>query len=240
MNHEENVSKPRIILSSLVLISIQLFLIYKEPDLSTTIAVAAVFWIMIFMAGLSYRIVIGILLVCIPVGVIGMSILLQPDKASDNYQLKRVYAWLRPDEYPQDAMQQQNSIIAIGSGQLYGKGLNNDEVTSVKNGNFIAEAQTDFIFAVAGEETGFVGCCVLVVLEFLIALETALRNTDLLRHGRSDFFPDVYQYFCGNRSDAKYRYHTSVCQLRSDFAGQLLHRHRLCPQCRTADPQVLD
>ena len=41
-NHEENVSKPRIILSSLVLISIQLFLIYKEPDLSTTIAVAAV------------------------------------------------------------------------------------------------------------------------------------------------------------------------------------------------------
>ena len=181
-NHEENVSKPRIILSSLVLISIQLFLIYKEPDLSTTIAVAAVFCIMIFMAGLSYRIVIGILLVCIPVGVIGMSILLQPDKASDNYQLKRVYAWLRPDEYPQDAMQQQNSIIAIGSGQLYGKGLNNDEVTSVKNGNFIAEAQTDFIFAVAGEETGFVGCCVLVVLEFLIALECLLigRRAKLL------------------------------------------------------------
>lgn len=181
-NHEENVSKPRIILSSLVLISIQLFLIYKEPDLSTTIAVAAVFCIMIFMAGLSYRIVIGILLVCIPVGVIGMSILLQPDKASDNYQLKRVYAWLRPDEYPQDAMQQQNSIIAIGSGQLYGKGLNNDKVTSVKNGNFIAEAQTDFIFAVAGEETGFVGCCVLVVLEFLIALECLLigRRAKLL------------------------------------------------------------
>ena len=170
-NHEENVSKPRIILSSLVLIAIQLFLIYKEPDLSTTIAVAAVFCIMIFMAGLSYRIVIGILLVCIPVGVIGMSILLQPDKASDNYQLKRVYAWLRPDEYPQDAMQQQNSIIAIGSGQLYGKGLNNDEVTSVKNGNFIAEAQT-----------GFVGCCVLVVLEFLIALECLLigRRAKLL------------------------------------------------------------
>lgn len=181
-NHEENVSKLRMILLSLVLIGVQLFLIYKEPDLSTTIAVAAVFCVMLFMAGLSYKIVIGVLLVCIPVGVIGMSILLQPDKASDNYQLKRVYAWLRPDEYPQDAMQQQNSIIAIGSGQLYGKGLNNDEVTSVKNGNFIAEAQTDFIFAVAGEETGFVGCCVLVVLEFLIALECLLvgRRAKLL------------------------------------------------------------
>ena len=173
-NHEETISKPQMILLSLVLIGVQLFLIYKEPDLSTTIAVAAVFCVMLFMAGLSYKIVIGVLLVCIPVGVIGMSILLQPDNASDNYQLKRIYAWLRPDEYPQDSMQQQNSIIAIGSGQLYGKGLNNDEVTSVKNGNFIAEAQTDFIFAVAGEETGFVGCCVLVVLEFLIALECLL------------------------------------------------------------------
>ena len=170
-NHEENVSKPRIILSSLVLISIQLFLIYKEPDLSTTIAVAAVFCIMIFMAGLSYRIVIGILLVCIPVGVIGMSILLQPDKASDNYQLKRVYAWLRPDEYPQDAMQQQNSIIAIGSGQLYGKGLYNNDISSLKNGNFIVEPQTDFIFAVTGEELGFIGCAAVIILLTLIALE---------------------------------------------------------------------
>ena len=71
-------------------------------------------------------------------------------------------------------MQQTNSIIAIGSGQLYGKGLNNDEVSSVKNGNFIAEPQTDFIFAVAGEELGFIGCCMIVLLEFLIALECLL------------------------------------------------------------------
>jgi len=181
-NHEENVSKPRIILSSLALIGVQLFLIYKEPDLSTTIAVASVFCVMIFISGLSYRIVIGILLVCIPVGVIGMSILLQPDNPSGNYQLKRIYAWLRPDEYPQESMQQQNSIIAIGSGQLYGKGLNNDEVGSVKNGNFISEPQTDFIFAVAGEEIGFIGCCILIILEFLIAFECLLigRRAKLL------------------------------------------------------------
>lgn len=85
--------------------------------------------------------------------------------------MKRVYAWLRPEEYPQDAYQQQNSIKAIGSGQLYGKGLNNDAVGSVKNGNFIAEPQTDFIFAVAGEELGFIGCCMIVLLEFIIAME---------------------------------------------------------------------
>ena len=46
--------------------------------------------------------------------------------------------------------------MAIGSGQLEGKGYKNNAVTSVKNGNFISEAQTDMIFAVVGEETGFI------------------------------------------------------------------------------------
>ena len=80
-------------------------------------------------------------------------------------------AWLHPNEYPDEARQQQNSIIAIGSGQLYGKGLNNNMVSSVKGGNFISEQQTDFIFAVAGEELGFLGCCLIIILELLIAVE---------------------------------------------------------------------
>ncbi len=173
--HEDEISKFRTILMSVALIGVQLFLILKEPDLSTTIVTALVFCVLIFMAGLSYKIVGGILIVCIPLAVIVMSVLMQPDqKLINNYQLKRVYAWLRPEEYPQEAFQQQNSIKAIGSGQLYGKGLDNDEVISVKNGNFIPEPQTDFIFAVAGEELGFLGCCIIVLLEFLIALECLL------------------------------------------------------------------
>lgn len=170
--HEEKISKWHMIFLSLLLVGVHLGLIYKEPDLSTTIVVALVFCVMIFMAGLSYKIVAGILVVCIPIAVIFMSIILQPDQTIiESYQLKRVYAWLRPEEYPQEAYQQQNSIVAIGSGQLYGKGLNNDDVGSVKNGGFVAEPQTDFIFAVAGEELGFIGCCIIVFLEFLIALE---------------------------------------------------------------------
>lgn len=169
---EDRVSKWRTIIFSLLLIGIQLFMILKEPDLSTTIVTALVFCVIIFMAGLSYKIVAGILVVCIPVAVIFMSIIMQPDQQIiHSYQLTRVYAWLRPDEYPQEAYQQENSKIAIGSGQLYGKGLNNDDVGSVKNGNFIAEPQTDFIFAVAGEELGFIGCCMIILLEFLIAFE---------------------------------------------------------------------
>lgn len=169
---EDSVNRVRTILLSVLLIGIQLALILKEPDLSTTIVVALVFCALIFMAGLSYKIIAGIVVVCIPIAVIFMSIILQPNQSIvEGYQMKRVYAWLRPEEYPQEAYQQQNSIKAIGSGQLYGKGLNNDDVDSVKNGNFIAEPQTDFIFAVAGEEVGFIGCCIIILLEFLIALE---------------------------------------------------------------------
>ncbi len=62
-------------------------------------------------------------------------------------------------------------MMAIGSGQLWGKGLNNNMISSVKNGNFISEPQTDFIFTIIGEELGFMGSCVVVILLFGIALE---------------------------------------------------------------------
>ena len=61
--------------------------------------------------------------------------------------------------------------MAFASGQLTGKGLNNNLVSSVKNGSFIAEPQTDFIFAIAGEELGFVGCAIIVLLLALIVIE---------------------------------------------------------------------
>ena len=101
------------------------------------------------------------MLITIPVAVIFLSIVVQPNqKLLDNYQQKRILAWLEPEKYASDeAYQQNNSVMAIGSGQLTGKGLNNNTTTSVKNGNFILEPQTDFIFAIVGEELGFVGCC---------------------------------------------------------------------------------
>ena len=83
-------------------------------------------------------------------------------------------AWLDPTNYSETAYQQNNSIMAIGSGQLWGKGLNNSVVTSMKNSNYIVEPQTDFIFAVAGEELGFVGTIAIIILLLLITLECIL------------------------------------------------------------------
>lgn len=169
--HEDRLNTFRVIAGSVLLLGIPLFLIYKEPDLSTTIATGLTFCAIIFAAGLSFRIIGGILLVTVPLIVVFFSIILRPGQTLlEEYQLNRIMAWLRPADYANEAYQQTNSVIAIGSGQLYGKGLNNNVVSSVKGGNFIAEPQTDFIFAVAGEELGFLGCCLIILLELLIAV----------------------------------------------------------------------
>ena len=117
-----------------------------------------------------------VLLVTVPVAIILLSIVVQPDQQIlDEYQQRRILAWLNPEEYSSDeAYQQNNSVIAIGSGQLTGKGLNNNSTTSVKNGNFILEPQTDFIFAIVGEELGFVGCCIFIALLLLIVIQCIL------------------------------------------------------------------
>lgn len=170
--YKEQLNSWKMILLSGILLLIPLFLVKEQPDLSTTITIAFVFCVLIFMGGLSYKIIGGVLAVMIPSIVVFINMIMQEgQEILDEYQLKRIMAWLNPAEYADDAYQQQNSIIAIGSGQLYGKGLYNNDISSVKNGNFIVEPQTDFIFAVTGEELGFIGCAAVIILLALIVLE---------------------------------------------------------------------
>ena len=127
---------------------------------------------MIFVAGFSYRFIGGMLAVIAPVALVFLGYVMREDqKLLEDYQRNRIMAWLNPSEYADLAYQQQNSIMAIGSGQLTGKGLNNDAVASVKNADYIAEPQTDFIFAVAGEELGFIGTAAIILLLLLIVIE---------------------------------------------------------------------
>lgn len=176
MQHEEDLSDKKTILKAVVLIAIPLALIYKEPNLSTTIATTALFCVLMYAGGLSYKFIGTVLLIVIPLAIVALSIVVQPDqKLLDDYQQKRILAWLEPEKYASDdAYQQNNSVMAIGSGQLTGKGLNNNTTTSVKNGNFILELQTDFIFAIVGEELGFVGCCIVIALLLLIVIQCIL------------------------------------------------------------------
>ena len=77
----------------------------------------------------------------VPSLAIAFYLVMQPgQQLIENYQLTRILAWLNPEKYADaEAYQQLNSVMAIGSGQLWGKGLNNNVIASVKNGNFISE-----------------------------------------------------------------------------------------------------
>ena len=110
---------------------------------------------------------------------------MQPDqKLLDDYQRGRIMAFFNSedDAYADDVLQQENSVMAIGSGELTGKGLNNSEVSSANRANFVSENHTDFILSVAGEELGFLGCSAILLLLLLIIFEcirTGLRAKDL-------------------------------------------------------------
>ena len=162
--NKDKLNNIRTLFCSLVLAAVPLLLIFKEPDLSTTIVTALIFASLLFIAGLSYKIVMGVLAVAVQPG----------QKLLTGNQALRILGWLEPDKYPNIAYQQQNSIMAVGSGQLWGKGLNNTNIVSVKNGNFISEPQTDFIFSIVGEEMGFIGSVIIIVLLFLITIECLL------------------------------------------------------------------
>ena len=173
MKYRERLNSFKIIAACLVLIMIPWALIYKQPDLSTSIMIIVIFCVIMFSGGISYKIIGATLAVAIPAIAILLSIVLRPDSdILNDYQKNRILAFTNPEEYAtSEAYQQLNSVTAIASGQLEGKGYKNNEITSVKNGNFISEAQTDFIFAVIGEEFGFRGSVLVIVLLILISLE---------------------------------------------------------------------
>ena len=176
MNHTEDINDAASLIKYAILAAIPLGLIIIEPNLSTTIVTALVLCLLIYVGGLSYRVIGKILLVLIPAAILFLTIAVMPNQPFlKDYQQRRILAFINPEEYSSDeAYQQDNSVMAIGSGKLVGKGLNNNTTTSVKNGNFILEPQTDFIFAIVGEELGFVGGCIVIALLLLIVIQCIL------------------------------------------------------------------
>lgn len=139
---------------------------------------------MIYVAGISYKWILGVIGACVPVVGVLLYILQQPDQTViRGWQLSRITDWLNPETASLDRTRQvRYSVQAIASGQLHGKGLFNTTLESVKNGNFLSEEDCDFIFAVIGEETGFVGSVLVIGLLALVVVECmwlAIRARDL-------------------------------------------------------------
>jgi cell division protein FtsW len=145
-------------------------LILKQPDLGTAAALVLIIVTMIFAAGLSYRYVAMAIVAGVP--------LLYIVVMSAEYRVRRFMVFLDPDSDPTGAgYQALQSIIAVGSGGIFGVGLND----GLQKLFYLPEAHNDFLFAVVGEELGLVGTtCVLVCFAVIgwRGLRIALRSED--------------------------------------------------------------
>jgi rod shape determining protein RodA len=138
-----------------ILLAIPTFLIARQPDLGTALLVAASGFYVIFLAGLSWRIIIGM-------GVAAMASMPLLWSMLHDYQRRRILTLIDPSSDPLGAGYHIiQSTIAVGSGGIFGKGWLKGTQTHLE---FIPERSTDFIFAVFSEEFGLLGNIVLLML----------------------------------------------------------------------------
>ncbi len=170
--YQEKKNKPSVLGIGVLLFAVPAYLVFSQPNLSTTLVMMVIVAAVVFASGISYKWILGFLAVLIPGGVLMVYLLIHGMiPFIQQYQANRILAWIDPETYSEAFYQQENSVMAIGSGQLWGKGLSNTGIASVKNGNFLIEEETDFIFAIVGEEMGFAGAMLLLFLILMIVLE---------------------------------------------------------------------
>ena len=165
----------RDVLKALAISAIPMALIMLQPDLGTAIIIGVAMIAIIAASGARTRWVTGLLLIAV-IGVLGAAKV----GIMSEYQVKRLTSFVNPSADPQQSgYQLRQSRITIGSGGVVGRGLFNGPQT---NGRFVPEQQTDFIFTVAGEETGFIGSALILLLFGLFfwrAFLIAQRTNDL-------------------------------------------------------------
>lgn len=142
-----------------LLIAVPAYMIGVQPDLGTALLVTASGVLVVILAGLPFRIMLSLAVLSVP-GAYGLWQFMQ------DYQRQRVLTLLDPDSDPLGAGYNIiQSKIAIGSGGLFGKGWTNGSQAQLE---FLPERDTDFIFAVMGEELGLFGVLVLLALYLFV------------------------------------------------------------------------
>jgi cell division protein FtsW len=145
-------------------------LILVEPDLGTAVSVLVIAAVMVFAAGVSYRYVVGLALLAVPVFYFVIM--------STEYRRQRVLAFLDPWNDPLGSgFQMIQSMIAVGTGGIFGRGL----MGGVQKLFYLPEPHNDFIYAVIAEELGLIGATMVLVCFGVITwrgLRTALRAPD--------------------------------------------------------------
>ena len=162
------------ILKALAVAALPILLILRQPDMGTVFIISASVVTILAVSGAPTKWIVGLILLAI----IGGFVATKTGIVND-YQVKRLQSFVNPNADTQGAgYQLRQARITVGSGGLIGTGLFNGPQT---NGRFVPEQQTDFIFTVAGEELGFVGCSVIILLLLTILMRAfgiARRSTD--------------------------------------------------------------
>jgi rod shape determining protein RodA len=184
--YDGKIERPRDLLRVLAVLAVPLGLILLQPDLGTGLVFVAITAGMLLVGGLQARwfAILGLAAVVLVAG--GLTLDARLDKATgrdvllQSYQINRLLVFVDPERDPDNAgYNLKQSKIAIGSGELSGKGL---ESGTQSNLNFLPERHTDFIFSVLGEETGFLGALLLLGLYLVLlitSLEIAASSRDL-------------------------------------------------------------
>jgi cell division protein FtsW len=145
-------------------------LILLQPDLGTALSIVVIASVMVFAAGINYRYIVGLLLLSLPAAYIVL--------VSADYRRRRLTVFLNPWEDPLgDGFQIIQSLIAVGTGGVFGRGL----MAGVQKLFYLPYPETDFIYAVIGEELGLIGASMVLACFCVIAwrgLRTAMRAPD--------------------------------------------------------------
>lgn len=178
----EKINNILVLLSAAALGALPVVLTVIQPSLSAAILLLVIVFVMLFIAKINYRYIVAIVLIAAPiVGFLYYDLnrdeYLLLDKIFKDYQIEsRLKPFFGLGEIDEgDTYQTNQSVRAIGSGMLTGKGLNN-------NVTYVPYSYNDFIFAVIGAEFGFAGCMGLLFLIILVVIKCFLvaRNADSL------------------------------------------------------------
>lgn len=167
------------LIQMLIMLPIPLFLIFKEPDLGTTIIIALTVFAIAILCGLPWRVVAFVTIAAFVLG--AAAIVTSP------YRAKRFLAFLDPWSDPYDTGYQATlAIMAFASGGLFGRGIGN----STMKYHYLPEAHNDYILAIIGEELGFVGTAIfvlvfvaMIIAAFYICREAPTLHAQLLASG---------------------------------------------------------
>ena len=156
--HEQGLRLRDFVVAAIIL-AIPVGLIVRQPDLGTALLIGASGFYVLFLAGLSWKVMVGLVAVAAGVGPMVWTHM-------HDYQRERILTFLDPGRDPLGTgYHSMQASIALGSGGVVGKGWLNGTQTHL---DFLPERHTDFIFAVFGEEFGLVGAAVLLVLYLLL------------------------------------------------------------------------